>query len=181
MTICATSGFDIISNLIIGIIASTIVAIATYIIVNRKQTQDLRKKYGKAAGHYFGFGLEKDLDEHGVQKRDDDGKLLFKTTLEDKPCSEATIRYVPDTNFLDIHLKELSTKYEWQGQIFMELESKGSIAWRYIGFPKTKEGKEQHIFGLKRCIVRDDAGDNKIYVYLIGEKGYGKEILVRDK
>ncbi len=63
----------------------------------------------------------------------------------------------------------------------MELETLGSVAWRYINLPLVN-GKEQHQFGLKKCIIHDNQKERKIYVYLIGDKleGYGKEVLIRE-
>lgn len=70
----------------------------------------------------------------------------------------------------------------WKGEINLASETSGSVAFRYVNLPEI-EGKEQHQFGLKNVIIRDNENEEYIYVYLIGNKldGYGKEVLIRKR
>jgi len=167
---CIFDSCQLINGLWLGIISSTIVAFVTYLIVNQKAKKDLRKKFGKAEGDYKGYGFEP-INEL-------DPKSEFKNILREKPISEATIRYLRD-NILKITLED-NNGLTWEGEILMELETLGSVAWRYKNLKKD-EGREQHRFGLKRLIIRD-VNDEDFTVYLIGEKeeGYHKEVLIRN-
>lgn len=164
---CIFDSCELINGLVLGVISSIIVLLAEKYFTRKR----LKDKYGKAEGNYLGYGFEKE------DKNNPNSSL--KTTLDDKPISEAEIKYLHD-NILSIKLKH--DNLIWEGNILMELETLGSIAWRYTNMPLAN-GKEQHWFGLKRCIVRNVESEDKVYVYLIGEKedGYGKEILIRSK
>lgn len=149
------------NGLLLGVISSTIATTITLCVTNRKRRRDLRKRFGRAEGEYEGHEFDK---ENEAPKPD--------------VVSKATIEYIRD-NVLSIKLKELRNKnqndenYEWSGQISMELEHFGSIAWMYTNLDS------EHRFGFKRCIVREDSSN--VWVYLIGEDGFEKEILVRSK
>jgi hypothetical protein len=128
-----------------------------------------KRKFGKADGTYEGYEF----------KRDDKGQFTWE--MRKNPASKARIAYRKD-NILSITLESLEEKTPegdylvWDGEMVMELENFGTIAWRYRNLPEP-----QHRFGFKRCIIREES--DKIYVYLIGEEfeGYGKEVLIRDK
>lgn len=59
----------------------------------------------------------------------------------------------------------------------METETYGTISWRYNILHGKPVNLLTHRFGFKRLmfLVRD----NKKIVYLVGEEGYGKEILIQ--
>lgn len=86
-----------------------------------------------------------------------------------------------DIEVLQTDAVELGPKHVWKGEILMELETMGSVAWRYTKL-SGKDVENRHRFGLKRCIIREEKEDNKMYIYLIGEKdkGYGNEVLIRN-
>jgi hypothetical protein len=130
-------------------------------ITDWRRRRDLRERFGKAEGQYEGHEFDKEIE---APKPD--------------VVSRATIEYMRD-NILSIKLTELRFRnhkgenYEWSGQITRELEQFGSIAWTYTNLDN------KHRFGFKRCIVREDPG--MVWVYLVGEDGFEKEILVRSK
>jgi len=169
---CALSDtfFTIISNKYIwAIVASVIGAIIVLAGDRFLKRIALKMKYGKAAGKYICYGYKKDKNQK-------------ETEYLEKNGNSATIIY-KGKNVLKINLFETNPKHEWKGEILMELETKGSVAWRYTKLHGKKVGfNNEHKFGLKHCIVREDKEENKMYVYLIGEKleGFDKEILVRD-
>lgn len=162
-------GCDLLNGLVLGVVASTIVSYFTYLIINRKSKKDLRTKFSKAAGNYLGYGFE----PHDLK----DPSKGYKWILNEKSISKASISYL-DSNRLEITLEHNNLK--WQGEIFMDSETSGTVAWRYLNLTPEK-GKEQHQFGLKRIVIRDDHEQQKMFVYLIGEidEGYKKEVLVR--
>lgn len=161
---------DLINGLVLGIVASAIVSYATYLIVNHKSKKELRSRFSKAAGNYLGYGFEPH-DPNVPSKR-------YKWILSEKPISKASIAYL-DSNRLEITLEH--DNLEWKGEIFMNSETSGSVAWRYMNLTP-ENGKEQHQFGLKRVVIRDDHEQQKMFVYLIGEmdEGYSKEVLIRN-
>jgi hypothetical protein len=56
----------------------------------------------------------------------------------------------------------------------MEHETFGTVVWKYCDYPKGK-----HSFGFKRMMVREES--DEIYLYLVGECPFGKEIFIRRK
>jgi len=155
----------------IGILSSVIVSFITYFIVNYRNKDLLKRKFGKAEGEYSGYGFEP-IDRKDSTKG-------TKWILNNDKLSSAKIEYVKE-NVLTIEHITLRNKFIWKGNIEMESETTGSIPWLYVNLPKDGE-KDQHQFGHKRCIIRET--DDEIYVYLIGDKleGYGKEVLIRSK
>lgn len=163
---------ELVEGFVIGLVTSGIVALLAVKTSDCRKRKGLKKKFGKLDGVYKGYRFEK----AGVEK-DEFGRQKYKNILEDKPHSEATIKYLNE-NVLEIYHFEFETKHEWEGQIKMDLETSGSIVWRYNKI-SNQDSKEKHIFGLKRCIVREDLKEGKMYLYLIGEERYGKEILIK--
>jgi hypothetical protein len=165
------SWFDnhqIATGFIIGIIASGIVALVTVIIQNWIRKEKLKKKYGRAAGNFECYGFER-INPNLVTADPSNYKRTLESTTNG---SVAEIKY-KEENILSIKLTQKDGNV-WVGDILMELETLGSVAWRYTTFPK-----EEHWFGLKRIIIRDN-GD---CIYLVGEvdEGFGKEVLIRTK
>lgn len=171
LMMCEFNSCELLNGLIVGIITSGIVAWLTTLIVNRKDTKYQKSKFGVAEGLYNGYGFEK-VDPNNPNSGE-------KTTLSDKIISQAKIIYQGE-NRLKIELKH--DNLIWEGEILMESASLGSVAWRYINMPP-ENGKDQLLFGLKKCIVRNVQNEDKVYVYLIGDKteGYSREILIRNK
>jgi len=168
---CIFDQCALINGLLLGLSTSAIVSIITYVIVNRKNKKVLKKKYGTPEGEYLGYGFER--------KYPDKPDSPLKKTLTNEPISTATIKYIKD-NILSISLKH--DEKVWTGEIIMESETSGSVAWRYINLP-LDNGKEQHWFGLKKVVVRNVEDEKNSYIYLIGDtlEGFGKEILIRAK
>ena len=161
---------ELINGLVLGVVASAIVSYVTYLIINLKSKKELKSSFGKAEGTYKGYGfLWHDQNDHSKG---------YKWILNKKPQSKAAIIYL-DSNRLEITLEHNSLK--WKGEIFMHSETSGSVAWRYLNLTP-ENGEEQHQFGLKTVVLREDTEQQKMYVYLIGEKdeGYNKEVLIRD-
>jgi hypothetical protein len=120
------------------------------------------KRYGKAEGKYIAYPYIKDTNV-----------LNYNS-----PTADVTIDYVSE-NRLTIRLTERDPIQTWEGNILMESPLFGSIAWHYISLAEIEDKRERHRFGMKKVIVRENTKTNMMYVYLIGEDGYGKEILER--
>ena len=56
----------------------------------------------------------------------------------------------------------------------MEHENFGTVVWRYVDYPKN-----QHAFGFKRMMVREEP--DEVFLYLLGERPFGKEVFIRRK
>jgi hypothetical protein len=155
------------NGIFLGIVASVLSSVFVLGFISWKR----RMKFGNIQGRYKGYVFGE--DEQG-NKTD----VLDKTN----PTSEAKIEQIGD-NILSIEVKELGPKnskgenYIWSGEMTMELETSqekfGTIVWRYTNLD---EGKER--FGFKRCIVTEEG--HKVKIYLIGEDGFGKEVLLRE-
>ena len=129
-----------------------------------------KRKFGKIAGEYLGFGY--------ITKSD-------SLNLNSVPQTQASIKYLRD-NLLEISVKEYpnDNSYEWKGVISLELENYGSLTWNYITFGKEKLGDDKHKFGIKKILINED--DKFIYLYLAESdinyaNEYGREIFKRKK
>ena len=152
-----------------GMLASILGSIFVVIFTSWEQ----RMMFSYIQGSYKGY----------VFKKDEDGE---ETDLLDKEkqTSEAKIEQTGD-NILSIEVRDLGHPKNngeyltWVGEMIMEMELKtsdekfGTIVWRYKNLDESKER-----FGFKRCIVTEK--DHLIKIYLIGEDGFGKEVLLKE-
>lgn len=156
--------FDL-SQLVNGIVFDVIIAafltIINYQLGIRTEQRRMRGKFSLAAGIYTGH------------------KTAENATIDPEVISNSVITYRKD-NHLSIRLthKAGDMNLTWEGDIAMEMETFGVIVWRYVDFPK-RDGKDVLWFGFKRIMVREF--EKEVHVYLIGEQGFGNEILVRKK
>ena len=154
------------NGLFLGTLASVLAAILVLWVQEYRRKKRLKQTYGKIAGTYLGYGFK----ESGEQW----------SQLKDEAQSEATIAYVGD-NILNIELTgyPIREEFKWNGIITMDLETYGTVAWKYeiIG-GKAFDGNK-HEFGFKRIMVRTE--NNATYIYLVEEihAKYAKEILVK--
>lgn len=157
---------NILIGFLLGVVASYLATKVHQMVIART----LAKQYGKLTGKYTGYEFHK--DSAGTET----------STLNTKsPSSDAEIEYLR-ANVLSIIVTERNQTNEkghtfvWEGEITMEHEASkhqyGTVVFRYTVF---NDG--QHKFGFKRCIVSKE--DDKMMVFLIGEDGYRKELLIR--
>jgi hypothetical protein len=150
-------------------LASILGSIFVVIFTSWEQRMMFRKKKVKYKWNVFEkYNEDKDTD------------VLDKT----KQTSEAKIEQIGD-NILSIKVKDFTHRKEnreyltWVGEMIMEMELKtsqekfGTISWRYTNLDGNKER-----FGFKRCIVTEK--DHQVKIYLIGEDGFGKEVLLKE-
>jgi len=136
-------------------------------VISYFKKRELKKIYKKIVGTYECYGFEpKDNNKKSVRPED------YKSSIEANG-SIANIDYKGGKRLFIRNTDE--NGLVWEGDILMDLETFGTVAWKYIGYP-TENGKETHRSGFKRIIVSDNNT-----VYLIGdiEEGYGWEILKR--
>ncbi len=152
------------TNLIFGFFIGLLANFVTGTYSRKRERKRLAEKFGWAAGDYVGR----------VQKTDSD------ELDEAKKKSRATVTYLRD-NMLKIEVTDPEDQ-PWIGEIAMEGEQSGTVAWRYR-FPQTSGVGVRHRFGIKRCIfMREDLqGQATTLMYLIGDKseGYGNEVFCR--
>jgi len=116
-----------------------------------------RKRFDIAIGDYIGYGFENSDANPLVQMKN--------------PQSRARVRHV-EKNILSIEVEHDDRK--WDGDISMEHAAFGTVVWRYVDYPKGK-----HAFGFKRIMVREET--DEVYLYLIREKPFSKEVFVKSK
>ena len=152
------------------IFSALLVGLLVYVIDIFRTKIKSKKRFGKIAGDYEGFGYLTEEDT-----------LNIKTT----PQTLASIKYLKD-NLLEISVTENPNKnlYEWKGIISLELENYGSIAWRYVIFKKEKLGEYKHKFGIKKILINES--EDFIYLYVAesdinDNKKFGREIFKRKK
>ena len=154
----------------LGMVASLLASALTYFIIRRRE----KGTYGTAEGKYKGYTYEE-------VERVLDGKVEVEQLRGlnlSTPISFARITY-RRLNVLDITVRKAKKQTTdedsvWSGTITMQSAESGIVVWRYVTPPR-----DEHHFGFKRCLVRD-AGD-QVWVYLLGENGYGKEVFCREK
>ena len=151
---------DMIISLAIGILSSIIAASIVLVYTRRSDKEKIKRKYSGPVGEYSGYSYT--------------GPEAINIQL-DNPVSHATIQYLSENKLL-ITVKELNNNNQWSGIVAMETENYGSLSWRYEVLNNKPVDIKTHSFGFKRlmCLTID----NKKIVYLIGEEGYGKEILI---
>ncbi len=99
-----------------------------------------------------------------------------------KRTGTAEVSYLRENIFKIIHT-DPTAKNIWEGTIYMGTPRDGRVIWKY----ETLDGKKptaKHRVGFKRCLVSDGIGHNGEtcrHIYLLGEEGYGKEVLERPK
>lgn len=104
---------------------------------------EFRRKFKYLEGEYEGFGF----------------KSTDTTMRMSNPQSKARIKHLHH-NMLQIEVEHDSRK--WKGDIVMELETSGSIVWRY-----EPHDAAEFNFGLKRCIAKRTNG--VAHLLLVGE------------
>ncbi len=152
---------EIIVNLLIGAIGSIIASFIVIHFTKRIDKEKIRLKFSGPVDKYFGYSYT----PQGLS-----------TISTDKPISEVSITYVED-NKLKLILKELNSPRQWSGIVAMESESYGTVSWRYDILDDKPVDLHTHLFGFKRLMFIKR--ENKKIVYLVGEEGYGKEILIQ--
>ena len=155
------TGGDALLSLAIGVAGSLIASRLFLNWTKRREIEAAFRKFSGPAGSYTGYGHV----QTGIR------------IALDKPISEATLRYLGE-NSLSIELAELpSGGSRWVGQISMQSEQNGEITWHYVSLHGTPVDPNQHLFGFKRLMYLERSLGK--VVYLIGEEGYGKEILIQ--
>lgn len=152
---------DIVINLLIGTGGSVIASIIVILYTRRQDKTQIQQKYSGPVGDYLGYGLTSQGSD---------------TIINGSTISDASIVYLSD-NKLQLTLNEIGPAHQWSGIVAMETETYGTISWRYNILHGKPVNLLTHRFGFKRLmfLVRD----NKKIVYLVGEEGYGKEILIQ--
>lgn len=157
---CAFDSCELINGLGLGIVASLIVLAGQYLI---KRLQ-YERKYKYLEGEYHGYGFQ----------------AADPTLRESKPQSKARILYLRENK---LHIEVEHDRRKWKGDMIMELETSGSIVWRY-----DPHNSAEFNFGLKRCIVKRT--DGMVHLLLVGEPmmdgtykgqfdGHGDELIKR--
>jgi hypothetical protein len=151
------------------IFSALLAGLIVYIIDVIRTKRKSKKRFGKIAGNYEGFGYVKG----------------DKLTLNPIPQTEATVKYLKN-NLLEISVKEKPNKeaFHWRGIISLELENYGTITWNYVVFEKQKLGENKHKFGMKKIIINES--DKYIYLYLAesdieNKDGIDRQIFKRKK
>lgn len=144
---------SIFSAILLGILSS----IVATLITNFCLAYRTRKRYDAAIGEYIGYGFEDDNANPLVQKQ--------------TPLSKATVTHLKE-NILRIEVEHGDRK--WNGDVAMEHETSGTMVWQYIDLPEN-----EHSFGYKRMLVRE--ATDGVYLYLLGELPFGKEVFIRQK
>lgn len=145
---CSFDSCQLYNGLLLGVIASLISSIIVIRFEKNRRRKKDKTKYNYLEGNYDGFGFKKD----------------DLTLIDPEQQSTAKVNYLKD-NKLEITVTHNSGDNEqrtWSGIIIMELETYGSIVWRYH-----PEQENEFNFGLKRCIVKREKG--KVFLLLIGE------------
>ena len=142
-----------------AILLSIVSSIVATVITNFYLAHRTRKRYDAAIGEYIGYGFEDDNANPLVQKQ--------------TPLSKATVTYLKE-NILRIEVEHGDRK--WNVDVAMEHETFGTMVWRYTDLP---EDKHKHSFGYKRMLVREET--DRVYLYLLGEWPFGKEVFIRQK
>jgi len=160
----------LISGLSSALLTSLIISTFARRHVLRIHKKETKNKFSKAAGNYNCYSFE--LIDPASSPSD---PANHKKTIIPNG-GKAVIEY-QENNILSITLTE-KDGYVWQGKIFMEDEMVGSVVWRYVSLPLSKEN-EWHWIGLKRLLIREE--QLYVYVYLIGEvtDGFDNEVLIR--
>jgi hypothetical protein len=143
----------LISGFLLGVVSSVLATGLTNSYISRRT----RRRFEAAIGNYIGYGFE-----------DENANPLVQMPA---PQSEARVRHV-EKNILRIEVEHGNRR--WDGNIAMEHETFGTIVWRYVDYPRG-----QHAFGFKRIMVRDEP--DKVYLYLVGEHPFGKEVFIKSK
>jgi len=148
-------------SLTLGVTGSLI---ASWIVISataRRERERATEKYAGPVGSYTGHAYT----EQGT-----------KITI-DKPISKASIFYIGE-NVLRIELHEPNGS-TWVGRIAMQSEQYGEVTWHYDKLHGKPVDDNEHRFGFKRLMyLQRPAGK---VVYLVGEEGYGKEILIQTR
>lgn len=180
MIYCIHCYFDWISwSWISGVLTSVFASLIVVWVIYLRNRDKLRKKFGKAKGKYNGYGFESFYSTQNTIHPN----LLKKTINYDKKLSTAIVSY-KYPNILKIEVTHWDSYYKkdlvWEGDIYMESETRGSVAWRYKNLPDA-DNKKQHSFGLKQCIV-NDIDDEMFIIYMLGEQGtrFGREIFIKE-
>src|SRR6266568_1446466 len=130
------------NGLLLGTLASILATVLVLWFEWYRRKKNLKKKYGKIAGKYLGYGFEHSNEQW--------------PQLNDQPQSEATIEYIRE-NVLHIELTGPpgQEQFKWTGMIEMDLETYGTVAWMYdvIGGKPAVDGNK-HEFGVKKLMVR---------------------------
>ena len=151
---------DALLSLAIGVAGSLIASQLFLNWTRRREIETASRKFSGPEGTYTGYGYV----QAGTQ------------LAIDKPISEATIQYIGE-NALTIELAELPSKgSRWVGRISMENEQYGVVSWNYVSLHGRPVDPKEHRFGFKRLMYLQREGGK--VVYLVGEEGYGKEILL---
>ena len=151
---------EIICNLCIGVTGSVLASVIVIVYTQYKDKEKIKEKYSGPVGTYIGYG-------HTQQG----GTIVNMDTA----LSEVTITYISE-NKLQLTLKEINNPHQWSGIVAMETESYGTLSWRYDILHGKPVDMKTHQFGFKRLMYL--TRENKKIVYLVGEEGYGKEILI---
>jgi hypothetical protein len=151
---------DIVVNLIIGMTGSVLASVIVILYSRKQDKEKVRKQYSGPVGTYTGYG-------HTQQ-----GSTYINS---DAPLSEVFIEYIAE-NKLKMTVKEIAAPHQWSGIVAMETEAYGTVSWRYDILHGKPTDMKTHQFGFKRLMYL--TRENKKIVYLVGEKGYGEEILI---
>jgi hypothetical protein len=151
---------EILFNLCIGVTGSVLASGIVIAYSQYKDKEKIKQKFSGPVGTYVGYG-------HTQQ-----GGTIVNMDI---PLSEVTIKYIAE-NKLHLTLKEIKHPHQWAGIVAMETESYGTLAWRYDILHGKPADMKTHQFGFKRLMYL--TRENKKIIYLIGEEGYGKEILI---
>lgn len=152
---------DIFMDLAIGATGSIIASIIVILLTNRTNKEKIRLKFSGPVGEYYGYAQTSEGSD---------------TILIDKLISEVSITYESENKLL-LTLKELNHPHQWSGIVAMETESYGTVSWRYDILHGKPLDITTHRFGFKRLMFLTK--ENKQIVYLVGEKGFGEEILIQ--
>lgn len=136
---CVFDSCELINGLVLGLGASLIV-LAGQGLITRAQ---FKRKFRYLVGEYEGYGFQ----------------AADPTLRESMPQSKARIEHLNE-NKLSIEVVHDGRK--WNGDIVMELETSGSIIWRY-----DPRSSAEFNFGLKRCIAKKTEGS--VHLLLVGE------------
>ncbi len=146
--------------IITSLVATGIVLLITEILIPYLKFNNLSNKYDI-------YWIDKEGDEIDFNK----------------PMGEAEIKYLRKNKLEITHKQTMHDNYtekidhQWKGTISMETSEYGTIAFYFtILWGKPLE-KNKHRMGFKRVVYNNVNKDMKI-VYLIGEDGSGKEVLI---
>lgn len=139
------------ATLATGALASILATFITNAVIGHR----INKRYRVTEGSYSGYGFVDDDANPLVQRADEQSK--------------AEITHVRGNV---LHLSVCHGGRRWDGDLAMETDTYGTVVWRYSDLPD-----DVHSFGFKRIMVR--IGTDRVLLYVLGEKPFGKEIFVR--